>query len=80
MLGNALPNSSESVSIIDQLDTILSYTEVVIARHDRDGAPADQTELNDMEACLRLAAKHPEQFKAFDVAGLKKQATALRKK
>lgn len=51
----------------------------LIPAHDRVGIPEGQTDLTDMEATIRLATKFPEQFKAFDLAGLKKEAMAKRK-
>lgn len=54
-----------------QLDQVGAYAEQIITRYDRNGPPEGHSDLGDMEATLRLAAKNPDQFKAFDVAGLK---------
>lgn len=53
------------------LDSALMYAEALIRRQDRNGPKVGNTELEDMQAVLRLAAKNPDQFKMFDVKGLK---------
>lgn len=59
-------------------DAALCYIEAIINRYDRNGGPEGLTELGEMEATLSLARKNPDQFKAFDLEGLKKKAAALR--
>jgi len=51
----------------------------LIPAHDRVGIPDGQSDLTDMEATIRLATKFPDQFKAFDLAGLKAKAMTMRK-
>lgn len=79
-LANVLPDAEESTTVRTNIDVNLAYAEALIHRYSRTGAPVDQSDLADMEATLRLAAKNPEQFKAFDVEGLRKAALAIRKK
>src|ERR1700722_4244615 len=55
----------ETDSCLLAIDRAVSYAEILIARHDRNGPPVGNTELQDMQATLRLAAKNPDHFKAF---------------
>lgn len=79
LLQTLLPDGSEKEHILTNIDSLLCHAEAVIHRNDRVGIPEDQSELRDIEATLRLATSYPEQFKAFDVSGLRKRAELLRK-
>jgi hypothetical protein len=79
-LERILPEGMEINTVRANFDAVASYAEVVVMRYDRSGPPENQSDVADMEATLRMAAKNPEQFRAFDVDGLKKAAAALRKK
>jgi len=79
-MANVLPDADESTTVRVAFDTIMGYAESVIIRYSRTGPPSDQSELADMEAVLRLAARNPKQFEGFDIKGLEKAAAALRKK
>lgn len=59
-------------------DAALCYVEAILNRYDRNGGPEGLTDLGEMEATLSLARKNPEQFKMFDLEGLKKMAAKLR--
>lgn len=61
----------ETDFVLLQLDMVVNQAEALVRRHDRNGPAVGNTELEDMQATLRLAAKNPEQFKMFDVKGLK---------
>jgi hypothetical protein len=65
-----LPGEEKDACMI-ALDQAISYAKTLVARHDRNGPKVGNTELEDMQSTLRLAAKNPDQFKAFDVKGLK---------
>lgn len=80
LLGTVLIDCEAKTHCLGQVDAAAAFAEILVLRFDRNGPPVDQTELNDMEATLRLAHRYPDHFKAFDVGGLKKQADALRKK
>ena len=76
----ALLDSDEKRACLTMIDQASCYAESVIQRYDRNGPVETQSELQDMEATLRLAAKYPDQFKAFDVEGMKKATSAQKKK
>jgi hypothetical protein len=80
LLRALLMDSPAKTFLLGNLDSLGAHAEMLLLRFDRNGPPVDQSELNDMEATIRLAAKYPESFKAFDLDGLKKNAAALRKK
>ena len=76
-LGFTLLAGDEKDACLLALDQALVYAETLIARHDRNGPKVGNTELEDMKATLRLAAKNPENFKGFDVKGLKAEVDRL---
>lgn len=73
-----LVDTEEKDHAVLMLDAALCYVEAIINRYDRNGGPEGLTDLGEMEATLSLARKNPEQFKMFDLEGLKKMAAKLR--
>jgi hypothetical protein len=70
----------ERRSILSAIDQASCYAEAVIQRYDRNGPTETQSELQDMEAVIRMATKYPEQFKTFDTEGIKKVVATQKKK
>ncbi len=75
----AVPATPDSDIIIRQLTALTLAARALIPIHDRVGIPHGQSRLSDMEATIRLATECPDQFAAFDLAGLKKRALEARK-
>jgi hypothetical protein len=66
--------------VLGAVDQASCYAEVVILRYDRNGPPETQSELADMEATIRLAAKYPDQFKGTDIEAMKKLVAGQKRK
>jgi hypothetical protein len=75
-----LLDTEERKTILSAIDQASCYTEGVIQRYDRNGPVETQSELQDMEAVIRMATKYPEQFKTFDTDGIKKVVASQKKK
>lgn len=73
-----LVDGEEKDHALLMFDAALCYVEAIINRYDRNGGPEGLTDLGEMDATLSLARKNPEQFKAFDLEGLKRAAAKLR--
>lgn len=73
-----LLESEAKTALLGQIDAVGAYAEVLVLRQDRSGPAEGSTDLSDMEATLRLAAKSPDQFKAFDLEGLKAKVALIK--
>lgn len=80
LLRQVLLDTEEKEHCLRDFDSVMRGAEALLLRYDRNGPPEIASEIIDMEATIRLSTRYPDHFKAFDVEGLKKQVTALRKK
>jgi|HubBroStandDraft_3_1064219.scaffolds.fasta_scaffold11177_7 hypothetical protein len=62
LLRSVLLDSEAKSGLLADLDRLLLAAEGLVCRYDRNGPPAAASELDDMEATLRTARKHPETF------------------
>ena len=79
VITTVVPDCEERAHLLRQIDTAGIVSEALVVRHNRNGSLLGATPLGDMEATLRCAQRNPEQFKSFDVDGLRKAVAALKK-